>query len=242
MFSRAQNLSDYSRQNLTVWLSLAFQAGCINAGGLLACHRFVTHTTGFATFFGAELAKKEYTTAIGLLTVPAFFLIGSMISAYLVDRRIQNNIKPKYTQVLFLMWLSLTLVFIGGIKQKFGQFGEPDMEKDFVLLSLLCLASGLQNATVTSAFGAIVRTTHLTGLTTDLGIGIVRVVTHSHEENSRRNEIKANFMRIGIILAFGLGSYLAAKVFYLYQFWGFAIPVSIASFLFLWSIYNDRHA
>ncbi len=242
MFSRTQTLSNYSWQNLTVWLSLAFQAGCINVGGLLSCHRFVTHTTGFATFFGAELAKKDYTTAIGLLTVPAFFLIGSMISAYLVDRRIQRNLKPKYTQVLFLMWLSLALIFIGGVKQKFGQFSQPDMEKDFVLLSLLCLASGLQNATVTSAFGAIVRTTHLTGLTTDLGIGIIRVLTHSHEINSRKNEIKANFMRTGIIFSFCLGSYFAAKIFYAYEFWGFIIPASIASFLFLWSIYNDRHA
>lgn len=242
MFSRAKNLSDYSAQNLTVWLSLAFQAGCINAGGLLACHRFVTHTTGFATFFGAELAKKEYSTALGLLTVPAFFLIGSMISAYLVDRRLQRNLKPKYSQVLFLMWLSLVLILIAGLQNRFGTFGEPDMQKDFVLLSLLCLASGLQNATVTSAFGAIVRTTHLTGLTTDLGIGLVRVLTHSHEINSRKNEIKANFMRIGIILAFGFGSFVAAKIFYQYQFWGFIIPSSIASFLFIWSLINDRHA
>ena len=34
------------------WFLLAFLGGHVNAGGYLACHRFVSHVTGFATLAG----------------------------------------------------------------------------------------------------------------------------------------------------------------------------------------------
>ncbi len=129
---------------------------------------------------------------LGMLTVPSFFIGGAMLSAYFVDRRIQTGKKPLYPVVMFLILLLTLGVFIGGNAGFFGEFGAPIVQKDYILLAALCMACGLQNATVTSAFGAIIRTSHLTGITTDLGIGVVRVLTHSHEIQPRTNEIRAN--------------------------------------------------
>lgn len=243
MFSYQQTLSHYSKSNVAIWLSMAFQAGAINTGGYLSCHRFVSHVTGFGTLVGAEAAGGKVGPALGMLAVPGFFMGGAMLSALLVDRRIQTGRKPLYPMVM-LMIFALTLgVTTAGNLGLFGDFGAPIVRKDYFLLAALCLACGLQNATITSAFGAIVRTTHLTGITTDLSIGLIRVLTHSHKIQPRTNEIRANWMRMGLIASFMLGSFLSAYVYLHAQYWGFLIPCAIATILFFWSLvhFNQKN-
>src|SRR3954469_18436639 len=91
-----ESISTYTRANVGVWMTLAFQAGVLNMGGLLACHSFVSHVTGFATLFGLELSKGNLETSSGLLLVPLFFLIGAMISGFLIDLRLKMHLKPRY--------------------------------------------------------------------------------------------------------------------------------------------------
>src|SRR5665213_3152302 len=69
-----ETISAYTRVNVTIWMILAFQGGLLNIGGLLACHSFVSHVTGFATLFGLELNRVHYWAASGMLAVPLFFL------------------------------------------------------------------------------------------------------------------------------------------------------------------------
>lgn len=240
MFSGKENLSTYSPRNMAIWFSLAFQAGTINIGGYLACHRFVTHTTGFATLFGAEIAKGNIRTALGMFTVPLFFLTGSMIAGIFVDRRINQGLRPHYSIVMFLMAINMLFVLLLGINNNFGIFGsELLLEQDYYLLALLCLTSGLQNGTITVASSAVVRTTHLTGITTDLGIGLVRALTQSYRL-PRREEIQANWMRLGIILSYILGSWLAGVIFFKAEYWGFLLPFLISTGLWLMSLYYKR--
>jgi uncharacterized membrane protein YoaK (UPF0700 family) len=229
MFRGSSSLADYDKKNAAIWLSLAFQAGAINAGGFLACHRFVTHTTGFATHFGAEAAQGHWFSALGMLSVPLFFLIGSMTSAFFVDHRMAHHKAPQYFQSFGLMFLTMLFVTVAGHNGVFGVFGEPmSMSRDYFLLALLCWCSGLQNATITSASGAVVRTTHLTGITTDLGIGLIRALAHQNNDKVRKAEFLANWMRMGLILFFILGSFAASFVFLKEQYSAFAIPAAIS--------------
>lgn len=237
MFSSPDNLSHFSRRNAAIWLSLAFQAGVINAGGVLACHRFVTHTTGFGTTFGTELAYGRLWTGIGMLSVPLFFIVGTMISAFLIDRRTIQNQAPRYAVVLFLMTVLMGITTFAGLAGRLGSFGEPlILARDYTLLAILCLTSGLQNAMVTTAFGAIVRTTHLTGITTDLGIGLVRLMANVQKPESRFNEVRAVWMRMGIITSFILGSTLSSFIYLSVHYWGFAIPFLISGILWIISL------
>jgi uncharacterized membrane protein YoaK (UPF0700 family) len=237
MFSNPDNLSHFSKRNAAIWLSLAFQAGVINAGGVLACHRFVSHTTGFATTFGTEVAYGRMWAALGMLSVPLFFILGAMISAVLVDRRLIKNQQPHYAVVLFLMTVLMALTSIGGVLGYFGTFGEPLVfTRDFSLLVILCLTSGLQNAMVTTAFGAIVRTTHLTGISTDLGIGVVRLISNDQLPQNRKNEFRATWMRLGIISSFICGSTLSSFIYLSVQYWGFVIPFLISGSLWIISL------
>lgn len=237
MFSYKETLSHLSPPNVAIWLSMAFQAGTINTGGYLACHRFVSHVTGFGTLVGEEAAIGNYTNAAGMAMVPIFFIVGAMLSAFLVDRRIQRDRAPLYPVVMFLTVLLTLAVSILGSEGFFGSFGAPfSGTNDYILLAILCLTCGLLNATVTSAFGAVIRITHLTGITTDMAIGVVRVLTHSHKIRPRDAEIRANFMRASLIGSFMIGSYISALAYQEIHFWGFLIPCGIATILFFWSL------
>lgn len=207
---------------------MSLQAGIINVGGFLACHRFVTHITGFATHFGTESASGNWSAAFGMLTVPFFFVLGSMISGYFVDHRIAQGKEPRYLWVIGLIFFLLLSATLFGELGFFGKFGDPMvLEKDYSLLALLCLASGIQNAMITSASGSVVRTTHLTGVSTDLGIGIIRVLARPRTDLLRKQESLANLMRGGLILSFLIGSFLGAAIFYRFEYRGFALPVMI---------------
>jgi uncharacterized membrane protein YoaK (UPF0700 family) len=233
MFSQTFRLSNYSRQNLFIWWSLAFQAGLINIGGFMACHRFVTHTTGFATFFGAELAQLHFGTALGMLMVPLFFLLGAMYSAFFIDRKITIGKTPQYQLVIGTMTLILFFVSISGVAGLYGEFGSPlDITKDFTLLALLCLASGIQNASVTSASGAVLRTTHLTGMTTDLGIGLISVFSQKNQELNLIEQRKNN-IRIGLMTSFILGSMIGAFMFSNFRYGGFFLPALTSLSLYI---------
>lgn len=242
MFSNNKTLSHYSAKNMIIWGSMAFQAGSINIGGYLACHRFVSHTTGFATLFAFEMLHSKWVTALGLLLVPGFFLAGGMLSAFLVDTRIQKNKTPRYSAVFFILGAILIVVALLGASNQLGKFGAiSHISADYILLASLAFACGLQNATVTTAFGATIRTTHLTGITTDLAIGLVRILQHTHNLNTRKNEIHANTMRIMIITLFIFGASLSAYIYQKAEYWGFLIPANIAMLLFLWSLKRTKH-
>jgi uncharacterized membrane protein YoaK (UPF0700 family) len=233
-----ETISTYSRTNLTIWMILAFQAGVLNIGGLLACHSFVSHVTGFATLFGLELNRVHYWTAMGMLLVPLFFLLGAMLSGFLVDLRLQMKKKPKYYIVFGALFTILLVVVIGGFNHAFGNFGDyHETTGDYTLLALLCLACGVQNGTVALVSRSVVRTTHLTGITTDLGIGLVRVLNRRRIPIKIDEEMKANFMRIGIICSFVAGSALGVPIFDHLKYRGFLLPAVISGLLFFTTFY-----
>ncbi|MBU6375186.1 MAG: DUF1275 family protein, partial [Bdellovibrionales bacterium] len=99
----------------------------------------------------------------------------------------------------------------------------------YVVLAALCMASGLQNAALTSSSLGSVRTTHLTGVTTDLGLGLARLVSLKKGDERLDAERRANRLRAGTISAFIVGSTVGAIVFSQAQYSGFLIPAVIAA-------------
>ncbi|WP_413578405.1 YoaK family protein [Bdellovibrio sp. HCB290] len=238
-----ESISHYTRSNITIWMLMAFQAGVLNMGGFMACHRFVSHVTGFATFFGYEYSLRNRGQAWGMLVVPLFFLFGAMVSGYLVDIRLKLHKKPRYYLAYAVIFILTLLATVGGWLGWFGEFGIPleDDRLGYLLLILLCFTCGIQNGTITSVSRSVVRTTHLTGITTDLGIGLVRlfnknILLKEHHE-LLENEQKATFMRLGIIFMFVLGSVVGGFVFPVAKYWGFLIPAFTSGILLVSMIY-----
>jgi len=204
----------------------------------MACHRFVSHVTGFATFFGNEASESRFGPALGMLAVPLFFLLGATLSGQLVDVRLKLHKRPKYYLSFGLIFFLVLTVYIGGVLGTFGVFGEPIHEtRDYVLLALLCLTCGVQNGTITTVSKSVVRTTHLTGITTDLGIGIARFLNRERLHGPIDDEVRANLMRMGIIFFFGFGSVVGGIVFRKFQYGGFLVPALTSGTLFWAMLY-----
>ncbi|MGZ3690058.1 MAG: YoaK family protein [Pseudobdellovibrio sp.] len=229
--------------NRKLWAIMAFEAGCINGGGFLACHRFVTHTTGFATQFGYDLAAMKWTDALAMITVPVFFMTGAMVGAYFVDRPLHRQQPARFHILFFLMAFFLTSVTLLGSSGVFGAFGQDlDVVKMYSLIALLCLSSGMLNACSTTASKSYVRTTHLTGYTTDLGISFMRLFSLK-DEDKIKTEKNANSIRLLVIISFITGTAVSCFLFLKVGYLGFMIPALISLTLFTISKKEyDRHA
>ena len=212
---------------LKKWLCLVFASGCVNSGGWLAAAKFTTHVTGFATLFGIHLSRSHWSEALAISSIPVYFMAGAMVSAWLVDRRIQKDQPPLYGLPILLSAGLLAVAALGGESGWFGMFGKDSaVSEEYVLLLVLALASGLQNATVTTATGAVMRATHMTGLTTDLGVGLIRYFYVSPPE--KRVEIRSTMVRV-LTLAFFVGGSVAGAYFFLtMQYQGFLVPAGIS--------------
>lgn len=236
-----ESISHYNKSNVAIWMTLAFQAGSLNVGGFMACHHFVSHVTGFATMFGYEVNQHDASHALTMLFVPIFFLFGAMVSGLLVDLPLKTHKKPRYYFTFGVIFFLILSVFLAGSSGLLGAFGEHFSHvRDYLLLILLCLTCGIQNGTITTVSKAVIRTTHLTGITTDLGIGIIRVLNHNKLSGSDLEERRANLMRMGIIVFFGLGCVVGGFLYQRFGYFGFSLPTATSGSLFLLMLYFQR--
>lgn len=214
-------------KNRFTWSLLAFQGGFINIGGFLSLHVFVSHVTGFASLLAMEMVKKNFIQFFVFLLVPIFFLLGSFLSSIFTEVRKKREGSPIYIHILiFLATLFLGISLIGELGH-FGIFGDDfGNTKDYILLSLLSLACGMQNAIFTHYSKSIIRTTHLTGITTDLGIGLAKTLIGKDVKEKQFNRI-----RINLIFSFIIGSICGVLLFSRIQYLGFVVPSLLSLFV-----------
>lgn len=219
-----------SQKTYIDWFVLSFLAGSINTGGFLASHRFVSHITGYATLAGISFEQMNWYGFIMTLIIPLAFMTGVMFSAYLTEKQFAHyRHGQKYAPVMQIVAFLLLVVAIGGYFDFFGEFGSTtNLKNDYILSAILCMACGLQNGAITMSSGATVRTTHITGITTDLGLGLVRAAIIAGDPERQKKEHRANKLRIGTITAFTAGAIVGAYVFISFKFAGFILPASMA--------------
>ena len=127
------------RENVFLWILLAFQSGYINAAGFIACHRFVSHMTGFGTQVGSSIGEGRLLMAFEMMLAPVSFILGCVLSGFLIDRRIFTGQEARVRTSSIIQCLLIIIVYIGGTMDLFGEFGEPlELQRDFILLFILC--------------------------------------------------------------------------------------------------------
>lgn len=197
-----------SRRYRPAWMALSFASGGVNAGAYFACERTVTHVTGIVSRIGMAptlLRSAEFMLVLGA------FVVGAAASVLLIDGRFHQKLRPLYTTPLRLTSLVLTFVAVVGWRGAFSVFGETvDLTADFVLLALLAFAIGLQNAAVSTMTPLMVRTTHMTGHATDLGMGLALLGFTAGEH--RAHAVRGTLLRGGKIAAFAAGGFAAAEL------------------------------
>ncbi|NVJ24315.1 MULTISPECIES: YoaK family protein [Myxococcus] len=147
-------------------LLLAAVAGAVNATGFVALGMHTSHMSGNMAALGESLATGEARLAVLAAQLLLSFVLGAVCAAALLDA---SRHRSRGRHVAALMVEVVTLAGIGTALTSSPGTRAP------VLMWGLSFAMGLQNALVTRVSGAVVRTTHVTGILTDIGIQLVRM-------------------------------------------------------------------
>lgn len=213
--------SIFSMRHVPSWLLLALAAGSVNAGAYMACQRFVTHVTGLATQFGMDVGLWRLMAEYGVVVL--CFIAGAMASVLALQGRHQRGKQPLHALPLVIVSLMLVGVALAGQSGLFGRFGASvEQPTDFLLLSVLSFAMGLQNATVATSTGMAIRTTHMTGPATDLGVHLATAWFTDGE--SRRSALRGAALRGGKIIAFVTGAAIMVPLAHASGYLAFLIP------------------
>ncbi len=190
--------------NLRIASLLSFVAGIVNVAGFLAVAKLTTNVTGHFAFFVDEVFKLNFWEGFVYFLYIFFFFMGSFVSSYLVElisQKTERNIYvfPTSIEILILLLLG---IFGGSLLTK-----NPN-----VIACSLLFAMGLQNSLVTKISNATVRTTHLTGLFTDLGIELSQLFFF--KEPQMKQKLYASIkLRLIIISFFFIGGIIGG-IFY----------------------------
>ncbi|MBA6379367.1 MULTISPECIES: YoaK family protein [unclassified Colwellia] len=202
---------------------LALVAGFINAVGLLGFnHQSISHLSGTATLLGVGVLNSSFSNTLHLVLILLSFLVGSAISGYFLNSG-SLKLGRNYSRLLILeaiiIFASMYFLSKGSL---FGHY-------------LASAACGLQNALVTTYSGAVVRTTHVTGLFTDLGLMLGSRLRG--ELFDKRKAVLFLLIITGFIVGGGLGAYF----FSMFKFNALLIPAVICLLLALfYSVYSAK--
>lgn len=217
------------RANRILGVTLAFVAGAINAGGYLAVQQYTSHMTGVVSAMADNLALGNLTLVLVGLGALLSFLLGAACSAVMVNYARRHDMHSEF---------SLPLLLEAALLLAFGLLGARLMGVAGlfvpVTVMLLCFMMGLQNAVISKLSHAEIRTTHVTGLITDIGIELGKLLYWNRDPAAGGPAVRANRQRLRILVAlvtaFFLGGVIGALGF---QSVGYSSTVPLAVLLVL---------
>lgn len=188
------------RHNLRLASMLSFVAGIVNITGLLSIGTLTTNITGHFAFFSEEVIKGAFNGSLVYLFYIVAFLLGAFFSNFIVELLI------KYKKTAYFAAPIFVEIIILGTTAVYLSHHDLDKPKAALIACALLFAMGLQNALVTKVSGSVVRTTHLTGIFTDLGIELSLLLFRKNDE---QKILKKNVsLKLVIIFFFLLGGLL----------------------------------
>lgn len=196
--------------DLRLAILLSFVAGLVNITGILALKTLTTNVTGHFAFFAEEIMRHDYATAITFFLFTIFFLLGSFLSSFLQEFISLKN--PDWSHILPIILEMVILIAVGFFGSTSGLFTLDGKLTAFFML----LAMGIQNSLVTNISRSTVRTTHLTGFFTDLGIELSQLFFYKKLEEVKKLKTKI-FLRLSIITFFFLGCFFGGIIYQLLE-------------------------
>ena len=184
---------------------LAFIAGAANAGGLLAVHQYTSHMSGIVSAVAGNVATGSLTLAGDGCAAVASFLFGAFCTTLFVNWGKRRELHSQYAlplvaEAILLLIFGLTgRVFNGG--------------RVLGTVMLLCFTMGIQNAMITKISNSVIRTTHLTGMITDIGISLGRLCFPIPDSPTVSSEFATLRLLSSLVLLFFLGGVTGASGF-----------------------------
>jgi uncharacterized membrane protein YoaK (UPF0700 family) len=235
-------------QQARLAITLAWVAGCTNIISVLALGTVTSHVTGVTSQLGLDVATGQWSKALFLAVVLLSFFLGASLSGTCTELGRRRGWPSIYVLPIMLQTFALATFAFG--LELYGSSVSANPGAVYWLTTVAAAAMGLQNATITRISSGVVRTTHVTGVVTDLGLELVqfllwlwdrrqdagpdrmRAVLHSvrHHPTPKRLALLAS-----IFGSFALGAAFGAVMYGSYPRWAMFAPV----LLLLWIIRAD---
>lgn len=157
------------RRNTHLALVLTAIAGILNSVGFVAVATYTSHMTGIvASMADAAVLHAPGLVGTGLLAL-AMFILGAVVCALVFNWGRVNGLRSRYANILLLEGVGMLV---------FGLLAEHvrDAHRPLVVVAVLCFTMGLQNALITRIGAWPIRTTHVTGMVTDIGVELGKIL------------------------------------------------------------------
>jgi uncharacterized membrane protein YoaK (UPF0700 family) len=142
---------------------LAAIAGALNTAAFHAVGFFSANMTGNVSSLSDHAASGEWWVSAFYLSIVVAFVFGASVSTLLINAGRRRSIRSIYA--IGILAEAILMVMLGAI-----ELVMPSVEHGPVLILGLSFLMGVQNAIVTHISDARVRTTHISGMSTDIGI------------------------------------------------------------------------
>jgi uncharacterized membrane protein YoaK (UPF0700 family) len=193
--------------NLRLATLLSLVAGIVNITGVLAVKTLTTNVTGHFAFFAEEMMKNDYAAAITFFVFTIFFLIGAFTSNFLAE--LVSKKQPQLSHVIPISLEMIVLISVGF----FGSNADLSTMDGKLTAFFMLFAMGIQNSLVTKISQSTVRTTHLTGLFTDLGIELSQLFFYKRADEVKK--LKTNiYLKLSIITFFFIGCFTGGIIYH----------------------------
>ena len=185
---------------------LAFNAGAINAGGFLVVHMYTSHMTGFASLLADNLVLGNMALVLGAVGALLAFTCGAAFTAIQVNWARQRGLRSEYALPLLVEAL-LMLVFglMGATLGRQTPFAVP------LTVLVLSFTMGLQNALVSKISSSQIRTTHMTGIVTDIGIELGKLFYWNRMPGRPESRVRANRIKLRLLCTL-LGAFIGGGI------------------------------
>ncbi|MCF8451381.1 MAG: DUF1275 domain-containing protein [Taibaiella sp.] len=213
------------RNNLRIAVLLCLNAGFINAAGFIAFKVLTTNVTGHAALLAVSVASSDFRIVQMAALWLLLFLLGALSTGMVISKVGREKSAAYYIPILVILCIALSVAVFGHNYSR--SIGQTEL-----FAGGLLFAMGMQNALVSVISGSIVRTTHLTGMFTDLGLDLSLLCAPGKTDQAAKKRV---LLRLTIISFFLLGGIIGGVLFLRFSFHAFYIPV----FILLTALFYD---
>ena len=204
---------------------LAFNAGAVNAGGFLVVAMYTSHMTGFASLLADNLVLGNMRLVLGAIGALLAFTCGAAFTAIQVNWARQHGLRSEYALPLLVEAMLLLLFgLLGATLNRQTPFAVP------LTVLVLSFTMGLQNALVSKISSSQIRTTHMTGIVTDIGIELGKLLYWNRTASPFESRVRANRIKLrlfGTLLAAFIGGGIVGALGFKHVGFSWVIPLAL---------------
>lgn len=213
--------------------ALSSIAGALNAVGFLVTGSFTANMTGNISMFAENLAQRNGILALSFMCLVGAFIGGAALAALSIQAGVKHHVRSAYALAIFAQAVILLLLGVTLISIPLSAH-----QAHFEIVILLSFIMGLQNAVTTMISRAQVRTTHVSGMATDIGIELAALVGGDHVRREALPKLKLHAVTL---VCFAVGGVCGAVLFGLVGYWLFILISAILGLIAAPNIYRAHH-